>query len=333
MTERPVVAYVVLSHGRGNGVLRLATAIRRSSPEARVVIHHDARQGSAPEALGNWMAVHEHRRATDWGSWPLAVEGLRALEEASEATGADVLALVSGQDYPARRLREWEDEFAAQGGGWQCAVERLSYRPRWGRSSGVGQDDWTRYNYLWWRVPGGQSLSRSTRSAACRVRNVAFRAAHRVEPVLDLRDLARGDGLRVGIRNPVSLVPGRANEIKASQWLALDGDALALLGRAHRSRRMLRWIFSRSVIPDEAYLQTLLRQEGVPLVAQPVSFMEWDAERDRPRVLTAADVPRIRASGAPFCRKVDAADAGSAALMDILDELTAEEPRQPGARP
>jgi hypothetical protein len=333
MTERALVAYVVLSHGRGKGVLRLATAIRRSSPDARVVVHHDARTGPAPRALGSWMTVHEHRRATDWGSWSLAVEGLRALEAAREATGADVLALVSGQDYPARPLREWEDEFAARGGGWQCAVEGLSYRPRWGRSSGVGQDDWTRYNYLWWRVPGGRSLSRSTRSAARLARNVAFRAAHRVEPVLDLRDLARGDGLRVGIRNPVSLMPGRANETKASQWLALDGDALAVLGRAHRSRRLLRWTFSRSVIPDEAYLQTLLHQEGVPLFAQPVSFMEWDAARDRPRILTTADVPMIRASGAPFCRKVDAVDAESAALMDILDELTAEEPPQPSIRP
>lgn len=314
--KRPHVAYVVLSHRLTDQVTRLCEAIHRSSPLASVLVHHDARRVAPPVSLGSWMHVNVHRQSADWGSWDLAAETLRALDLARRVTHADLLVLISGQDYPTRHLPTWEREFWLAGGGWQGEARTLTYRPRWGRASGIGDDDLTRYVYLWWPVPRSHVLLRSGSSVAGFVRRNLFRIGHWAEPIIDVRVVSRGRGLHLGVRNPFPPFRGQLKCVKGAQWLAVDSTMFDFVRRTHCSSPWLRWCYKHSIIPDESYIQSILASRRAPL-GPPLTYFEWSTTDDHPVTLTTEAIQEIRSSGSPFCRKV--APGVSDALMDALD--------------
>ena len=102
-----------------------------------------------------------------------------------------------------------------------------------------------------------------------------------------------------------------------SQWLAVDRARNELVLQALAPGTALREVFERSVIPDEAALQTVLASAGPPRPAVPVSYSVWVPSEDSTRTFTLDDLDEIRASGSPFCRKVH--PERSATLMDALD--------------
>lgn len=312
-------AYVVLSHNHPQQVTRLVRAVRLSSPNADIVIYHDARRTKPPPSQGPWMYVLCHRRRADWGSWDLAASSIDALSLARRLTKARVFVLISGQDYPAVRLEDWEREFLRRG-GWQGEAHLLRYRTRWGRVQGVGDDDMTRYSHLWWPLPWADRLSRGSGWLASSTRSMLYRVGHYAEPVIDIRNLPRGRGMHVGIRNPVSPFRGGLHCAKGSQWLALEAPLLDMVLRMHREKPWFRWSYQHSVIPDESYLQTMLSAVCRPQEAPPVTYLEWSVEKDRPKTLQIDDLTSVTKSGSPFCRKVE--PQVSDRLMDELDRLT-----------
>lgn len=311
--------YVVLSHREPGQVERLVARILALSPDATVLVRHDARTSAAPRAASDRVRVEPHTARSDWGSWELVEQSLAALRRAAEIFDPELLVLISGQDYPCRDLARWERQFLDAGGGWACGgVRALRYRPRWGRAYGEGDDELTRYVYRWHPLPGGRWLQRSSSPAAGAARWALARLGHYLEPVLDVRTVTRGRGYHVGlraVRTPFG--PDRPCRM-GSQWVALDRPALAELVRAGESDRLLRRTYARSVIPDESYVPTVLGAWREPQPG-PVSYVVWESERDAPRVLTLTDLEAVAGSGAPFCRKLEA--GVSDPLADALDLL------------
>lgn len=304
-------AYVVLSHTEPEQVGRLVRAVLRSSPTATVFVTHDDRRHPAPVVDDPRVTVTTHGRPTDWGSWDLVEVTLQAMRAARDAVDPDVLALVSGQCYPVRSLAGWEDELRAAG-GWQGTARPLHYTPRWGRLPGLGADELTRYDYRWFRT---RALDHPVRRQGLGAR-VVWAVANRTEPVLSLRHVERGRGVYVGLRRPKAL---RAKDIRiGSQWLAVDRRHLGLLLDDFSPGSSLRRVYERSLIADESALQTALARHRPPSIATPVSHSVWVPGLDTTRTFTLDDLSEVRATGAPFCRKVD--PVHSAALMDALDE-------------
>lgn len=306
-------AYVVLSHTEGEQVARLVRAIVASSAGAAVFVTHDARRFPAPVIDDVRVRVTTHGRETDWGSWELVEVTLEAMRAARDVVDPDLLVLVSGQCYPVRPLGAWEDELRARG-GWHGTARTLDYTAAWGSCHGVGDDELTRYTYRWFRA--GAALDRMLRAGGLPGR-AAWALAHRTEPLLSLRMVARGRGAHIGLRR--RMPPGTPPIRLGSQWLALDRRGLALVLSDLAEGRPLRRLFERSLIPDESAVQTVLAGAEAPAVALPVSYSVWEPRHDTTRTLTLEDLDAIRASGSPFCRKVH--PVRSAGLVAALDQL------------
>lgn len=309
--------YVVLSHRNPDQVERLVSAILASSPTAAVVVRHDSRHSSPPEICDDRVHVTAHRRRTDWGSWEIVAETLDALRASVKLFDPDLVALLSGQDYPVQNLDQWERDFIDSGGGWVGTATPLTYRARWGRPQGEGNDDLTRYTYRWFRLP--HAVGAETTLAA-RLQWVLWKLGHHLEPAVDFRYLARGRGFHVGFRSPTTPFGPDRPCYKGSQWWAMDSSLLyEVLRRAEMDQRLMA-TFRRSIIPDESFFPSVLGPLQPPS-GPPLTYVEWLAYEDEPRVLLLEDLDEIVSSGSPVCRKV--VPGVSDALMDRLDELSA----------
>lgn len=294
-------------------------AILRSSPTACVVVHHDARTTQPPEVPDERVLVTTHRRSADWGSWEIVAATIDALRVARDTFDPALVVLVSGQDYPARDLAEWEAQFLTEGRAWAGTARPLSYRAKWGRPHGRGDDDLTRYTYRWYRLPFSRFLAGDS-GAARRIRWPLWKLGHYLEPLVDVRSVTRGRGMHVGLRARRPPFDEMVPCYKGSQWWAMDRRLVdAVLEQVVDNRRLVA-TYRRSVIPDESFFQSAVAPLHDPSLGEPVTHVDWLVEADAPKVLEMADLDDVLASGCPFCRKVEAGI--SDALMDRLDEMS-----------
>ena len=316
---RPVgTADVVLTHKDWPQVERLVGAILASSPEAFVLVAHDNRVTRFPTDTGDpRVEVFEHGLATDWGSWELVEATLRSFEQVRRRVDPALVVLVSGQDYPVRRLVDWEAEVLAAG-SWVGAAEELRYTPHWGRRRGEGQDTLTRYTHRWFQTPLARRGIRIGGGFGRLLRRVRGWVALRAEPLLSVRVVTRGRGVFWGIRRRTPFTPERPC-YSGSQWVALRRTDLDhLLDEDLAPGSQLRRFYRRTVIPDESALVTPLSWRAAPAGLTPVTHLTWDAALDQPTVCSLDDLEDLVHSGAAFCRKVD--PVISAGLMDALDQ-------------
>lgn len=311
-------AYVVLTHRDWPQVQRLVRAILASSPKAFVLVAHDSRLTRFPTGMNDpRVEIFEHGLATDWGSWELVEATLRSFEQVRHRADPALVVLVSGHDYPVRRLVEWEAEVLAAG-SWVGEAEELSYTPRWGRRRGEGQDLLTRYTHRWFQTPLARRRVRLEGRIGNLLRRVRGAVALRTEPLLSVRVVTRGRGVFWGVRRRTPFSPQRPCYY-GSQWVALPRPELDLLldedlGPGSRLRRFYR----HTVIPDESALVTPLSWRTESADLPPVTHVVWDTTLDQPTVCTLDDIEELERSGSAFCRKVD--PISSAALMDELDQ-------------
>ena len=310
-------AYVVLTHRDWPQVERLVRAILASSPDAFVLVAHDGRTTSFPAELDDArVEIVEHGLATDWGSWELVEATLRAFEHARQRADPALAVLVSGQDYPVRRLVDWEAEVLAAE-SWVGTGERLDYVPHWGRRRGEGRGELTRYTHRWFQTPLARRGIRFSGRIGRSLRRVRGAVALRAEPLLGVRVVTRGRGVFWGIRRPTPFSPERPC-FYGSQWVAVRRPELdRLLDEDLAPGSPLRRFYRHTVIPDESALVTPLSWRAAPSALPPVTHVTWDAELDQPTVCSLDDLEELVSSGSAFCRKVD--PVVSAGLMDELD--------------
>jgi hypothetical protein len=87
--------------------------------------------------------------------------------------------------------------------------------------------------------------------------------------------------------------------------------------------------FRTSLIPEEAFVQSVLLRTGARLDGRGITYQDWTGQVSHPRTLTSADVDAIAASGLPFARKVD--PEVDADLLDLLDVVAGS--ARPGVGP
>jgi hypothetical protein len=311
----PRVVYVVLAHRDGTQAHRLARTILASGGDARVLIANDTRLERFADAADPRVRVLPHALAADWGSWEIVEATLTAFAVAREWADPDLVVLISGQDYPARPLAEWERQ-AAAADGWTGEAHELSYTPRWGRRRGTGDDTWTRYAYRWGQTPAARWGITADNAVARGWRRVRDAVLRRIEPVAATRLVLRGRGVFYGLRRRD--LPADRPFFFGSQWVALRRrDLDPLLDVDYAPGSALRRLYRRSIIPDESALVTPLAWRGAASGLAPVSYLLRDEVRDRVTILSEEHFDEVTASGSPFCRKVE--PGVSDALMARLD--------------
>ena len=331
MSDAPVVVYVILCHHKAPQVLRLSETIRRLSPRARVLIRHNRPSGyiDADQAAAAGADLLVSDIPTRWGSWSLVAATLEAFAEVRRRHDPDWVVLISGQDYPIRRLDEWEAELLAGDCDAVLPAERLGegrfgLRPREERDGLV-----MRYTHRWYPLPQLGIVPRLPRLLVRAVRAVWYEYLFKLQALLVLNELPRSHGWMLGARRRrVPWTPERPS-YKGEQWVALSRRALDATLEGDRAQGWQRY-FATTLVPDDAYFQTLLINDPVMRVRRErVSWLRWeqDVTKPHPVTLDRATLAEALASGAPFARKFD--EAAALGLLDEVDDAVLDLRSQP----
>lgn len=274
------MAYLILAHDDLPGLLALAQALLPPGSPDLVLIHADARSALCGQ-LGDGAPSDPRIRvlagpvAVRWGHRS-QVEAARRLIDSAIASGCDFAHLISGQDWPvATRERIVADIAAetpgacfaeAEPGAQEERMQQFRIDTRWLRLDPAR--DRLAYAATW-------ELRRATRMGARIARGLSLERSRPFGPWH-----------------------------KGSSWWSLPAPALrtlsadlALLTQTGRLRG--------TVCADEHAIPTALVRRFPDLLRPNRRFIAFPAGASSPRLLTRADEPAIRASGAWFARKVD----------------------------
>lgn len=303
MNLQMTCCYLVQSHCDPAQVLRLVRTIKRSSPEALVLVVHDGRTveldpGPFRELPDVEVLVRHDRVAR--GEWSVLSPLFAGLEEVVGKWSFDWLVYLSGQDYPVRPLADFEAELAATRyhgflSWWDVLGPESPWRPRQGR---------TRYYAQYRRLPDWT-----------------------LGPLKAVRFLGKVSPLRFHLHyGPFVGWEPRHNPFEGPvrcyggwQWWTLSRPAVERLWQAVSSDDpLVRW-FRRTVAPCEALVPTLLVNGGrFELFPDNRRYTDFAGSRDgRPRTLTRDDLPRFAAGRFDFARKLEM--ARDPELLDLID--------------
>jgi Core-2/I-Branching enzyme len=302
MPDRSGTTYLIASHTAPDQVLRLASTLRRGSPGAALVLHHDDRRCSIDRAGLRRLGVRlvEPASAPNWGEASLLGMVLRCLRWCLDHTDFDWLTLLSGQDYPLRPIAQIEQSLAdsevdAFIEAWPCALPALR----------EPVDEFAGRYFFRWRPTRSSSLWSLARAAPDRGRLVRTRR------------LPSGPwiGLRA-VRSPFG--PGLACH-RGSDWFTLSRAAAAAVDAFVRKRPEVLRYYRRTLHPTESFIQTILANDASFRVSGDYRrYTVWGAPNQTgPRVLRVDDVDAMLASGCDFARKFD--PAVDRAVLDQLD--------------
>jgi len=295
-------AYLITSYTLPGQVLRLASVLRRGSPDAWIVVHHDDRRcaldDAGLEALG--VCRVEPPSQVAWGEASQLMMVLRCLAWLLEFTDFDWVVLLSGQDYPIRPVPEIERSLAT------ADVDAfIEAQPCERPAHGPAADEFAgRYHLRWRRAPGalGSSLLRS---------------AARVMPLLRAREMPSG----TWIGSPPWRSPFGPELVchYGSDWFSLSRAAVEAVDAFRRERPEVVDYYARTLIPTESFVQTVLaNDESMRLSGTNRRYSIWDSPGMRgPRILEAHDVDLLVGSGGDFARKFD--ETVDAAALDEID--------------
>lgn len=307
--------YLVMAHTDFSGALRTVRRIRALSPRAHVVLRYedDAALPAQDVRDAGGLPLLSSIRAR-WGAWTLTEAMLEALRYAVEETAADYVVLVSGQDYPVRDLTSFEREIE------QSGVDALLDR------KGVNPDD---YRYRWYiRTPPLPRAPRIYRA----IRHLGWRIGTVTPPVLQMCPNMRDGDYRwwFGLPRRRRDLPDGMVFDKSAQWMTLSAAAVRLVLDVDASRPDVRNFFSHVRIPDEAYVQTIVRHaSSLRVVDGATTVAHWVLPTDAsPAWLSPEILTTLAASSrAPFARKMPVDP--SVDLLAAADTLA----RHDGVRP
>ena len=305
--------YLIQSHTQPDQVLRLVETIKRSSPDARVLVVHDGTScglDSAPFERHGHVRVIAQKVRVARGDISILAPLFTGLEELLGREGGrprwdfDWLVYLSGQDYPTRPPREMEDSLAASG-----VDGFLSY---WGIGPGDERNPWrpgqgrNRYLVQYRRLPDW---------------------THR--PLRGVRFLAKVSPLRFHFNyGPVLGWKPRATPFGESvrcyggwQWWTLSRAAVEHFWDFFRSRSDVADWVRRTICPCESLVPTVVVNSGrFAIHPDNRRYTDFAGSRDgRPRTLGPGDFATLASGNYDFARKFDTAKS-----PEILDRLDAE---------
>jgi hypothetical protein len=296
-----VVAFLVVSHRNPAQVLRLVRALREGCDTA-VLVHHDQRREPvdplACEEAGGRLVYYG--LPVEWGNVAYTDMLLTAMAELAETHDPDWIAVVSGQDYPLRPLRDFERHLAESphqallGDLWELDLSADPPPPE--------REFYLRYRYRHYAPP----------------RPVAAVLGRVLGPRAYLRELPDGLGLRLGVKprqHPFG--PGLRCHV-CSDWVTLERSAVrSVLEFTHQEPRVMEH-YRRTIIPSESLFATVLANDAELSIGPAPRLLGFEEGAPHPQTFGTADLERLLASGMHFARKFD--EGVDSHVLDLLDE-------------
>jgi hypothetical protein len=337
--------YLVTSHRNPQQVVRLVTALRRSSSDGQIVVHHDASRSVLDAgALSGMKDVHQlpFSMPVNWGDFSIVEMNLRCLDWITRNLDFDWLVLLSGQDYPIRPLPEFEqfigeqraDAFLGTLPDWESFIagiepmavpaqrrvveDRISRHPdrRFIRYTAA-----FRYLYRYYLVPDLGVQRRLPWRVRHRVRRWGAVLRPALQSLVFVHPTDREGRSRIGFRRLFTPFSASFRCYKASAWFTLSrGAVLAVRAFVAQHPEFVSY-YRRTIIPDESFIQTIiLNDPALTTFDDNLVYFTWrDPSSGSPDVLTSADFAPMVASGKYLARKFDV--TVDASILDRLDEV------------
>jgi hypothetical protein len=298
------LCYFIQNHLAPPQVARLVGTIRRSQPEAFVLVGHDefaghCRAEEVRRATGaDVFATREPARRSYFSMLFPYVEAVEWLSR--HAVPYDWIVHLSAQDYPVQPLRRLEERLATEGyDGYLHYWRAFDPVNPWGRKhQGLRRYAYQYFDAPSWLAPG-------------------LRGLRWLNGIQSLVHLHLVYGPRVGLRLRSPFGPGLV-VYAGKAWSNLRRECAEFVASEVRAGgEVVQW-FRRTSSPEEALLQTLLVNDGrFRLHDGDRRYVDFTGSRDgRPRTLTEQDLPVITGGEYDFARKFDR----EARVLDLLDE-------------
>ncbi len=299
-----MIAFLIVSHRNPRQVLRLVRALREGRDTA-VLVHHDQRREpidpAACEEAGGRL-VH-YGLPVEWGNVAYTDMLLTALAQLSEEIDPDWIAVVSGQDYPLRRLTDFERHLAESshhallGDIWELDLSTEPQAPV--------REFYLRYRYRHYAPP---------RAVAGLLARVLGRRAY-------LRELPAGLGVRLGVKPRRHPFGPELRCHVCSDWLTLERRAVRAVLRFAREEARVMAHYRRTIIPSESLFATVLANDPRISIGPAPRLLGFEDGAPHPRTFGADDLEHLLASGMHFARKFD--EGVDSRVLDLLDDARA----------
>jgi Core-2/I-Branching enzyme len=314
-SSTPSFAYLLLTHERPRQVEELGTRLLELSPSADIVVHHDLASPDLPWGGQTVGPIHFVPRGNVlWGDWSMVEATLRLLRFAVDNLSSDWFVLVSGDHRPVTDLQTWECKVIESRFDAYLPAEKLEGRLRFGPTHVESNLYMTRSRHRW------ASFSRPRSPLLHRGVGGLMKLSQWVQPIIAMEFAHRRDAWVIGWRRSTRALQG-LRFYRGSQWIVLSRKAAL---KALTTEPLLTEWFQRSWIPDETFLQTVLRTSDLVVSDAPSTFVLETP--DQPFTgwmqLTLEDLPAVWDSGTAFARKVDALSRPqvAAAIDGVVDQ-------------
>lgn len=293
-------AFVLLTYGRPEPVLRLVEALASGSQDRLIVVCHDG----TPDALARLAASElvDKVLASPGGRGRFsvidaAISAMRWLE--THEKPYDWLVQLSGQDYPVRPMSEFEGELergSADGYFYHFdafdPVEAADGPIAWPLRE-VENRYLFRYAML---KPDVSDLAR----AILKVPRLVLERTHRYR-------LNTSYGLMVGTRVATLPFSRTFRLYGGSFWVTINRKCVRAILDFVDERPDVIGYFRGVIVPEETFFATVLaNRSDLELSQQELRYYDFSMGRHgRPTLLGRADLDRVLASGCYFARKFD----------------------------
>jgi hypothetical protein len=316
---RSTVVYFLQTHHKPVQVARLVRVITEGSPDAVVLISHDAAGSAldvaALQALGNVHILLHHGGYGDFSH----LDRYLAAVDWLDANGVDYdwLENLTGQDYPLRPIPEIEDALAATDyDGFLLYSPVFPDRVPASAPQGAGSsyipvravDAIMRHDYRHWRFGGPTPAKQKWLRP--------FMVINFVQPWIRLSNSYASVGVR---RRRTVYGPG-FHCYGGSFFCTLRADCARYVRDYARANPDVVAFFRTVLAPEEAFLHSVLVNSGrFNLDPDYKRYIDWTGcTHTHPRTLGLEDLDRLLASDAHWARKLDL--DRDPKLFDILDQ-------------
>lgn len=304
-----LICYLLQTHNHPLQACRLIATLKKASPNCFVLVSHDYANCDFPstlvEAFSNVALIPKAAQGfrSDFSLVQSHLDAIAWLLE--KQIEFDWLVNLSGQDYPIKNPREFEAMLATrQDDGFVYYFDILAPDNPWGTA---GKN---RYYYQYWR-------SRFQPNTWQKLLLKPFELLINHSQNWLRMNLAYGLSIGIKAKNP----PFNANFrcYGGSCFHVISQRAAHYLHQQAQKNTYLIRYFSKTIIPDESYLKTVLL--NAPNLN--ISHYQWmytdfsGTKAGHPRVLDQTDYDKLIHADNYFARKFDYKNSE---ILDLLDQ-------------
>lgn len=271
-----------------------------------VVVHHDFGKQPKYELKAANAVLLERPASTSWGGWSLVEAALLLIEKACEFN-FDYFQLLSESCLPVRPIEEFEaflDEHRPD-----AMIGLLEVSP-------AHPIVLSHYGHRY--LPSGHILRKAVARANAWWRGRAMPTHEIAIAGVNVPDLPPATGLAPQGQRLIGKVAFRVLSSRfvnrhpfsrsfrcfvGSQFFCLSRTVAEHVLDVARTNDPLVKHFTRTMIPDEAFIQTIVGNGGFERVLPPNHFLRWDQRKTGPDILDDSDFPSMLKSGRFFARK------------------------------